>query len=70
MKTASAFITAPEVSVILGVGKAKAYSVIAQINSELNGKGICTVKGRTNRKYFYDRYGLNADDIDTQEVQP
>lgn len=54
----SMFITAIEVSEIMGVSKAYAYRVIKQLNEELNQKGFLVVQGKTSKKYFNERvYG-------------
>ena len=50
------FIKAPEVAVLMDVSRAYAYRIVKQLNEELSAKGILTVDGRTNRKYFYERF--------------
>ena len=52
------FIKASEVATVMDVSRAYAYRIVKQLNEELSAKGILTVDGRTNRKYFYERlYG-------------
>ena len=52
------FIKASEVAIVMGVSRAYAYRIVKQLNEELAAKGILTIDGRTNRKYFYERlYG-------------
>ena len=52
------FIKASEVAVVMDVSRAYAYRIVKQLNEELAAKGILTIDGRTNRKYFYERlYG-------------
>lgn len=52
------FIKASEVATVMNVSRAYAYRIVKQLNEELAAKGILTVDGRTNRKYFYERlYG-------------
>ena len=52
------FIKASEVATVMDVSRAYAYRIVKQLNEELAAKGILTVDGRTNRKYFYERlYG-------------
>jgi sugar-specific transcriptional regulator TrmB len=55
----SVFMTAGEVSAVLGVSKSKAYGIIRKLNEELDAKGFITVAGRVSRKFFEERfYGL------------
>lgn len=58
------FITAKEVSEIMGVSEGKAYSIIRELNSQLKEAGYITVQGKANRKYFYEKccYGGNLKD--------
>ena len=52
------FIKASEVAIVMDVSRAYAYRIVKQLNDELSAKGILTIDGRTNRKYFYERlYG-------------
>ena len=52
------FIKASEVAIVMDVSRAYAYRIVKQLNEELAAKGILTIDGRTNRKYFYERlYG-------------
>ena len=48
----------------LGISESYAYKIIRQLNKELAKKGIITISGRVNRKYFYERlcYGSKAED--------
>ncbi|MEE1198172.1 MAG: LysR family transcriptional regulator [Acutalibacteraceae bacterium] len=50
------FIKASEVATVMDVSRAYAYRIVKQLNEELSAKGILTVDGRTNRKYFYERF--------------
>lgn len=50
------FIKAPEVAVLMDVSRAYAYRIIKQLNAELKEQGVITIDGRTNRKYFYERF--------------
>lgn len=49
------YYTVDEVMLIVGVGKTKAYSIIKQLNKELEDKGKVTVAGKVNKKYFEER---------------
>ena len=49
------FIKASEVAAVMNVSRAYAYRIVKQLNEELSAKGILTIDGRTNRKYFYER---------------
>ena len=49
------FIKADEVSKTLDVSMTYAYRVIKQLNEELAAKGLLTIDGRTNRRYFFEK---------------
>lgn len=56
--TQSVFIKAEEVATMMDISRAYAYRIVRQLNAELEVKGILTIDGRTNRKYFLERcYG-------------
>ena len=43
---------------MMDISRAYAYRIVRQLNAELEAKGILTIDGRTNRKYFLERcYG-------------
>jgi len=55
----SSFITAAELSAMLGVSVGHAYKIIHRLNEELAEKGYLTFSGRIPRKYLEERcYGL------------
>ena len=55
------FITADRVAKDFGVSRTKAYSIIRQLNEELNENGYLTVPGRVSKQYYLERtYGLPA----------
>ena len=55
----SSFITAAELSAMLGVLVGHAYKIIHRLNEELAEKGYLTFSGRIPRKYLEERcYGL------------
>ena len=54
----SLFITATEVSEMMGVSRAYAYRIIKQMNDELSRRGFLVIQGKTRKKYFYEKvYG-------------
>ena len=64
------FMTALEVSEILGVSKPYAYRIISQLNEELSKKGYLTLRGKINRKYFYERiYGKDDVNVECEKLQ-
>ena len=53
------YITAEEVSQILGVSKGYAYRVIRNLNTELTQKGFHVIAGKVSTKYFQEKfYGM------------
>lgn len=52
------FIGANEVSKLCKVGLGKAYEIIRELNKELIKEGKLTLRGKTNKKYLLERYGL------------
>lgn len=55
------FLNATEVAKICKVGIGKAYSIIKNLNEELEKKGFLTIRGRVNRLYLLERFGLKGD---------
>ena len=52
------FVTSEEVQEDFSVSRAKAYSMIRQLNEELEQAGYLVVPGRVSRKYYLERtYG-------------
>jgi len=47
-----------EVADICQVKMSKAYSIIRQINDEMEAKGYLVIKGRVNREYLFERLGI------------
>ena len=56
----SMFLTVKEVAALLNISDSYAYKIMRQLNDELKQKGIITISGRVNRRYFMERldYGL------------
>ena len=51
----TSFMRVEEVAQELGVSKSYAYKIVQRLNAELTEKGILTISGRVNRKYFMER---------------
>ena len=57
------FVSAEEVSEILGVSKPYAYKLIKQLNDELKSKGFLTIAGKVSKRYFEVKfYGMRGDE--------
>ena len=52
-------LVAADVAELLIVSKSKAYSIIKQLNQELEAKGFITIPGRIPEKYLYERIFLD-----------
>ena len=50
------YITANELTEILGISVGHSYKIIRSLNKELDKKGYLTIAGKLPRKYFYDKY--------------
>ena len=48
------FMRAKEVAEVLGTTERHGYKVIEQLNEKLQAKGWPTMRGRIDRKFFYD----------------
>ena len=57
------FVTAQDVSEIMGVSLSVAYKLVASLNKELKAKGFYTISGKVNRRYFEEKclYGSSND---------
>lgn len=57
------FVTAQDVSEIMGVSISVAYKLVASLNKELKEKGFYTISGKVNRRYFEEKclYGSSSD---------
>ena len=49
------FMRVEEVAEKLNISKSYAYKIVQMLNAELKEKGILTISGRVNRKYFMER---------------
>ncbi len=55
------FITAPEMSELLGISTGHAYKMIRQMNKDLEQQGYLVIAGRVPKGYFEKRwFGYNA----------
>ena len=49
---------------MLCVSESKAYSIVRDLNKELEDKGYLIIPGRVSRKYFEERfYGVEQDTV-------
>ena len=61
------FLTANEIREILGVSQSYAYSVIKELNKELKEKGFYVIRGKVDRKYFFEHFYVTRD-LKTEEL--
>lgn len=55
-------MTVDEVQRVLLVCRSSAYKIINQLNKELESKGFLTVRGKVNRTYLAERYGIKENE--------
>lgn len=55
------FMRVEEVAEKLNISKSYAYKIVQMLNAELKEKGILTISGRVNRKYFMERTCYGTD---------
>ena len=60
-------ISAKEISDDLGVSVQYAYSIIRQLNKELEEDGCFVIKGKTNRYYYEQRLFGNLEEVKIDE---
>lgn len=57
------FMTAKEVSEVLGISRSKAYQIVREMNSELKREGYITVAGKCPVRYFEKKfYGFEVEE--------
>ena len=56
----SSFMRVDEVAKELDVSQSYAYKIVRMLNKELEAKGLITVSGRVNRRYFMERMCYEA----------
>lgn len=59
------FMRVEDVAEELSISKSYAYKIVRKLNDELQQKGIITIAGRVNKKYFTERlcYGATENQI-------
>lgn len=50
------YITAKEISGMLGVSNSKAYAIIRELNAELKERGYLTIPGKVSRAFFNEKW--------------
>lgn len=50
------YLTASDISQILGISKSRSYVLIRECNNELKEKGYLTIAGKVSKKYFAEKY--------------
>lgn len=50
------YITAKEIAETLGVSTGKAYSIIRDLNAELQKEGYLTISGKCSRAFFQEKW--------------
>ena len=49
------YVKASEVAEMIGVSRAKAYKMVAQMNKELKAQNYLVISGRVPRKYLMEK---------------
>ena len=49
------YVRAAEVAEMIGVSRAKAYKMVAEMNEELKAKNYLVISGRVPRKYLMEK---------------
>lgn len=52
------FLYVTDVMKLFNCSRTKAYQIIAELNQELEKKGLLFMRGRISRRYFSERYGV------------
>ncbi len=53
------YLTANDITELLGISKTKAYSIIRKLNAELEAEGYIVISGKVSKKRFEERvYGM------------
>lgn len=50
------YITAKEISGMLGVSNSKAYAIIRELNAELKERGYLTIPGKVSRAFYNEKW--------------
>ncbi len=56
----NSFLTASEIAKVLQCSTARGYKTVRELNEELEAQGYKTMKGRTNRIFFEQRFGIGG----------
>ena len=54
----TSYLAVEDVMELLAIRKSKAYSIIKDLNVELETKGFMTIPGRVPKKYLLERFKL------------
>ncbi|MGL5125860.1 transcriptional regulator [Cetobacterium sp.] len=54
----SNMIAVKEVAELCSVGNGKAYQIIREVNKEMKEKGYLIIRGRVNKLYLLERFGI------------
>lgn len=60
------YLTVTDVKHILGISASKAYVIIRQLNDQLKSKGYIVIAGRIPKKYFFEKYYCEVDELKEQ----
>lgn len=58
VKNESRFLSAADVSELLGVSSTTAYRIIKQLNDELKQQGKIVLSGKIAARYFYEKVAI------------
>lgn len=50
------YMTAQDISNVLGVSRSKSYQIIKKLNDELQKEGYLIISGKVSLKYFEEKY--------------
>ena len=62
MQVKVSYITANDIMEVLGVGRSKAYSIVRELNQELEESGYNVIRGKVPIRYFQKKfYGCESE---------
>ena len=62
MQVKVSYITANYIMEVLGVGRSKAYSIVRELNQELEESGYNVIRGKVPIRYFQKKfYGCESE---------
>ena len=64
----NSFMRVEDIANELDVSKSYAYKIVRKLNKELESKGIITISGRVNKKYFMERLCYKAEENETERM--